>query len=71
MATNSTPASFAATKVAGSIKPSLPGGVKIIGSDTPATIAGIEVISVTDGKEPFPRGEYKATGLIGTVFSPT
>ena len=42
-----------------------------MGSGTPATIAGMDVINVTEGNEPLPRGEYKATGLIGTAFSPT
>ena len=36
-------------------------GVRITGSGTPATTAGIAVMRVTDGKLPLPRGEYKAT----------
>ena len=60
-ATISTPAKRAATSVAGSILPSMPGGVRITGSGTPATTAGIAVMRVTDGKLPLPRGEYKAT----------
>ncbi len=57
LAMRDTPAKSAATNVAGSIIPSCPGGVRIIGSGTPATIAGIAVINVTDGNEPLPRGE--------------
>ena len=57
LATLSTPDNFAATNVAGSISPLGPGGVRIIGSGTPATTAGIAVIKVTEGNEPLPRGE--------------
>ena len=67
----STPASFAATKVAGSTEPSGIGGVKIIGCATPATTAGIAVINVTEGKLPLPRGEYSATVSSGKLLSPT
>ena len=45
-----------ATSVASSIFPSGPGGVTMIKSLTPATLAGIAVIRATEGKAPLPRG---------------
>ena len=51
-----TPAIRAATSVAASTLPSGPGGVRMITSFTPATAAGIVVISATEGNDPLPRG---------------
>jgi hypothetical protein len=50
------PASRAATSVAASALPSGVGGVRMAISGTPATTAGTEVIIVTDGNAPLPRG---------------
>ena len=55
--TVSTPDRRAATSVAGSTLPSGPGGVSTMRSGTPATVAGMAVMSVTTGKLPLPRGE--------------
>ncbi len=46
----------AAMSVAASARPSAPGGVRITTRLAPATMAGIAVISATDGNEPLPRG---------------
>ena len=47
---------FFAVQIGHAFFPSGAGGVRTAISGTPATTAGTEVIMVTEGKEPFPRG---------------
>ena len=65
--TRLTPARSAATSIAGSGRPFAPGGVQTITSSTPATRAGMVVISTVEAS---PRGTYAPTLAMGTSISP-
>src|SRR5579883_2370832 len=65
-----TPHRSAATSEAGSTDPSDPGGVQTTIRGTPAILAGVASMYITEGNAPLPRGTYRPTDVIGVIFSP-
>ena len=65
--TSVTPASFAATNVAGYTLPSGPTGVIIVIRATPATFAGMIFINTEDGYAALPPGTYTPTADNGVT----
>src|SRR5215470_7687179 len=65
-----TPQSDAATSEAGSTLPCASGGVQTTIRGTPAMLAGVANIYMTEGNAPLPLGTYNPTLEIGVIFSP-